>query len=463
MDRIRTLIMGAAGRDFHNFNVVYRDDERYEVVGFTAAQIPNIAGRRYPRELAGSLYPDGVPIYDESELAALIGRLAVRQVVFSYSDVSYVYVMHRAAIANGAGADFMLLGPEATMLKSRKPVIAVCAVRTGAGKSQTTRRLAGLLRERGLKVGVVRHPMPYGDLAAQRVQRFATLADTEHHHCTIEEIEEYEPHIVNGSVVYAGVDYAAILQDAESDADVILWDGGNNDLPFYRPDLHIVVADPLRLGNELTYYPGETNLRMADVVVINKIDTADLQATDELRDHIRAANPGVLIVEAASPVTADHPDLITGHKVLVVEDGPTVTHGEMRFGAGTVIAKKFGAREIVDPRPFAVGSIADTFRIYPAIGTLLPAMGYGDQQVRDLEATIDRVPCDVVIVGTPIDLGRVVRIHQPVVRARYELQEIGQPDLVKVVGDFLRNVGTSTDKRNALGTKHAFRKEALRG
>lgn len=437
MDRIRTLIMGAAGRDFHNFNVVYRDDARYEVVGFTAAQIPNIADRRYPRELAGSLYPDGVPIYEESELAALIGRLTVRQVVFSYSDVSYGYLMHRAAIANAAGADFVLLGPDQTMLKSRKPVIAVCAVRTGAGKSQTTRRLARLLRDRGLKVGIVRHPMPYGDLVAQRVQRFAALADLERHHCTIEEIEEYEPHIVSGSVVFAGVDYAAILKEAESDADVIVWDGGNNDFSFYRPDLHIVVADPLRLGNELTYYPGEANLRMADVVIINKIDTADFHAIDELRNHIRAANPGALIVHAASPVTADHPERIAGRRVLVIEDGPTVTHGEMRFGAGTVIAKKFGAREIVDPRPYAVGSIAETFRAYPATGALLPAMGYGDQQVRDLEATIAKVVCDVVIIGTPIDLGRLVRIRQPVVRARYELQEIGQPDLATVVADFI--------------------------
>lgn len=437
MDRFRTLIMGAAGRDFHNFNVVYRDDRRYEVVGFTAAQIPNIADRRYPRELAGPLYPAGIPIFDEHELAALIGRLAVGQVVFSYSDVSYVYVMHRAAIANAAGADFVLLGPDRTMLKSRKPVVAVCAVRTGAGKSQTTRRIARLLRDRGLKVGVVRHPMPYGDLVAQRVQRFATLADTERHHCTIEEIEEYEPHLVNGSVVYAGVDYAAILKEAESEADVILWDGGNNDFPFYRPDLHIVVADPLRLGSELTYYPGEANLRMADVAVINKIDTADLQATEALRTHIRAANPRAMIVEAASPVTADHPDLVTDRKVLVVEDGPTVTHGEMRFGAGTVAARKLGAREIVDPRPFAVGSLAETFRTYPAIGPLLPAMGYGEEQVRDLEATIDRVPCDVVVVGTPIDLSRLVTIRKPVVRVRYELQEIGQPDLAQVITDFL--------------------------
>ncbi len=440
MDRLRTLIMGAAGRDFHNFNVVYRDDTRYEVVGFTAAQIPNIADRRYPRELAGRGYPEGIPIFDEHELAALINRLAVRQVVFSYSDVSYVYVMHRAAIANAAGADFVLLGPDQTMLKSRKPVVAICAVRTGAGKSQTTRRIARLLRDQRLKTCVVRHPMPYGDLIAQRVQRFATLADMERQHCTIEEIEEYEPHIVSGSVVYAGVDYAAILKEAEADADVILWDGGNNDFPFYRPDLHIVVADPLRLGNELTYYPGEANLRMADVAVINKIDTADLQATQELRDHIRAANPRAVIIEAASPVTADHPELVTDRKVLVVEDGPTVTHGEMRFGAGTVIAKKFGAREIVDPRAFAVGSIAETYRTYPAIGPLLPAMGYSDQQVRDLEATIDRVPCDVVVVGTPIDLGRLIKIRKPVVRARYDLQEIGQPDLAQVITDFLRRL-----------------------
>lgn len=444
MDRIRTLIMGAAGRDFHNFNVVYRDDPRYEVVGFTAAQIPNIADRRYPSELAGPLYPEGIPIFDEQGLAAAIGRLAVRQAVFSYSDVSYVYVMHRAAIVNAAGADFVLLGPDATMLRSRKPVIAVCAVRTGAGKSQTARRIARLLRDRGLKTAVVRHPMPYGDIVTQRMQRFETLADLERHHCTIEEIEEYEPHIVSGSVVYAGTDYAAILKEVEADADMILWDGGNNDLPFYRPDLHIVVADPLRLGNELTYYPGEVNLRMANVVVINKIDSADLRATQELRDHIRTANPRALIVEAASPVTADRPEEVTGRKVLVVEDGPTVTHGEMRFGAGTVIAQKFGAAEIVDPRAFAVGSIAETYRTYPVIGRLLPAMGYSNQQVRDLEATIERVPCDVVVVGTPIDLSRLVTIRKPVVRARYELQEIGQPDLAQVVDDFLGRRATTS-------------------
>ena len=451
MDRIRTLILGAAGRDFHNFNVVYRDDSRYEVVGFTATQIPNIAGRRYPPDLAGPLYPDGVPVFSEDELAVLVERFEVRQVVFSYSDVSYTYLMHRSAIVNAAGADFVLLGPRATMLESPKPVVAVCAVRTGAGKSQTSRRIVQILRDRGVRVAVVRHPMPYGDLSAQRVQRFATIQDLQRERCTIEEIEEYEPHIVNGSVVYAGVDYAEILERAAADADVILWDGGNNDLPFYRPSFHVVVADPLRLGNELAYYPGEANLRMADVVVINKVDTADLAATEQLRDHVRTANPDARIVEAASPVTADRPELITGRKVLVVEDGPTVTHGEMRFGAGTVIARKFGAGEIVDPRGYAVGSLADTYRNYPAIGCLLPAMGYGEEQVRELEATIGRVPCDVVVVGTPIDLSRLVKIRQPVVRARYELQEIGRPDLVDVLAGFpgidhpARSVRTGTE------------------
>ncbi len=433
MDRIRTLILGAAGRDFHNFNMVYRSDARYEVVGFTAAQIPNIAGRRYPPELAGPLYPDGVPIFPEDELTALIERFEVRQAVFAYSDVSYAYVMHRAAIAEAAGADFVLLGPRATMLASRRPVVAVCAVRTGAGKSQTTRRIAAVLRGQGRRVAVVRHPMPYGDLVAQRVQRFAAIEDLRRHHCTIEEMEEYEPHIAQGSVVYAGVDYADILKAAEAEADVILWDGGNNDLPFYRPSLHIVVADPLRVGNELTYHPGEANLRMADVVVINKVDTADLAATGQLREHIRSANPEATIVEAASPVTADRPDIVRGRRVLVIEDGPTVTHGGMRFGAGTVLAKKSGAREIVDPRPFAVGSIAETYRTYPDIGAILPAMGYGEEQVRDLEATIAQVPCEVVVVGTPIDLSRLMAISHPVVRVRYELQEIGHPTLADVV------------------------------
>jgi predicted GTPase len=440
MSPIRTLILGAAGRDFHNFNVVYRDDPRYEVVGFTAAQIPNIAGRRYPPELAGPRYPEGLPIFVEDELPSLVERLDVRQAVFSYSDVSYGHVMHRSAVANAAGADFVLLGPRATMLVSTKPVVAICAVRTGAGKSQTTRRVARLLGDRGLRVAVVRHPMPYGDLVAQRVQRFATLADTERHQCTIEEIEEYEPHIVNGSVVYAGVDYAAILEQAEAEADVIVWDGGNNDLPFFRPDLHIVVTDPLRVGNELTYYPGEANLRMADAVVINKIDAADIRSIEQLRDHIRQANPDATVVEAASPVTGDRPELITGRRVLVIEDGPTVTHGEMRFGAGTVLARKFGASEIVDPRPYAVGSIAQTFETYPHVGVLLPAMGYGAAQVRELETTIERTPCDVVIVGTPIDLTRLITIRQPTVRVRYELQEIGRPDLSEVIDGFVSRV-----------------------
>jgi predicted GTPase len=429
MDRIRTLILGAAGRDFHNFNVVYRDDMRYDVVGFTATQIPNISDRRYPPDLAGPLYPAGVPIYPEEELAPLVDRLAVRQVVLSYSDVSYQHVMHRAAIANAAGADFLLLGPRATMLDSRKPVIAVCATRTGAGKSPASRRIVALLRERGLRVAIVRHPMPYGDLSAQRVQRFATLDDLAAHHCTIEEMEEYEPHIRHGSVVYAGVDYADILEQAEAEADVILWDGGNNDLPFYRPTRHIVVADPLRPGHELAYHPSEANLHMADVVIINKVDAAGLDAVTRVRENIRAANPSALIVEAASPVTADRPELVAGKRVLAVEDGPTLTHGEMRLGAATVIARRFGAAEIVDPRPYAVGSIAETFRTYPAIGALLPAMGYGDEQVRELEATIGAVPCDAVVVGTPIDLGRLVRIAQPVVRARYEMQELGRPTL----------------------------------
>jgi predicted GTPase len=445
VERIRTLIMGAAGRDFHNFNVVYRDDERHDVVAFTAAQIPNIADRRYPPPLAGPLYPSGIPIFAESELARCIQELRVRQVVFSYSDVAYVDVMHKAAIANAAGADFVLLGPDATSLRSSKPVIAVCAVRTGSGKSQTTRRLVRLLRERELRVSVVRHPMPYGDLVAQRAQRFATLDDLETQRCTIEEIEEYEPHIESGSVVFAGVDYAEILERAEAEADVILWDGGNNDLPFYRPSLHLVVADPLRAGNELTYHPGEANLRMADVVIINKIDTADLEATEELRSHIRRVNPCALIVEAASPVSADDPERIRGRRVLVVEDGPTLTHGEMRFGAGTVLARKLGASEIVDPRAYAVGRIAETFRTYPDIGRLLPAMGYSEEQVRDLEATIARVPCDIVVVGTPADLTRLMEISQPVVRARYELQEIGRPDLPDVLARFADRLGLERD------------------
>ena len=433
MEPRRVIIMGAAGRDFHNFNVIYRGRPEYRVVAFTATQIPNIDGRRYPAALAGAQYPEGIPIHPESELAPLIAAHGVQDVVFSYSDVPYNYVMDRASIVNAAGANFTLLGASTTMLKSTKPVVAVCAVRTGSGKSQTTRRVAALLRQKGLKVAAVRHPMPYGDLASQSVQRFAALADLETNRCTIEEIEEYEPHIANGTVVYAGVDYGAILAQAQGEADVIIWDGGNNDTPFYVPDLLIVVADPLRVGNELTYYPGETNLRMAQVVVINKVDAADLAAVNALRENIRRVNRSARIIEAASPIQVDRPEFITGRRVLVVEDGPTLTHGEMKFGAGTVAALKYGAAEIVDPRPYAVGTIADTFRRYPATGRVLPAMGYSDEQVGDLEATIARVPCDAVVIGTPIDLTRLVDIGTPTVRVRYELQEIGKPDLAEVL------------------------------
>ncbi len=433
MKRIKTIIMGAAGRDFHNFNVLYRDNDRYEVVAFTATQIPNIDGRRYPAVLAGKLYPQGIPIHAESELESLIRGLGVDEVVFSYSDVSYNYVMGRASMVNAAGADFKVVSATKTMIASTKPVVSVCAVRTGSGKSQTTRRVAALLRALGLKVAAVRHPMPYGDLAKQKVQRFATLEDLKRHDCTIEEIEEYEPHIVSGTIIYAGVDYGAILEQAQAEADVVIWDGGNNDTPFYRPDLAIVVADPLRLGNELTYYPGETNLRMADVVVINKVDSADMAAVNGLRENIRRVNADAQIVEAASPVFLDRPDGLVGKRVLVVEDGPTLTHGEMKFGAGMVAALKYGAKEIVDPRPYTVGTITETFKKYTGIGTLLPAMGYGEQQVKDLEATINRVPCDVVVIGTPIDLNRIIKINKPTVRVRYELQEIGQPELGEII------------------------------
>jgi predicted GTPase len=440
MQRIKTIIMGAAGRDFHNFNTVYRDNEQYEVVAFTATQIPNIEGRRYPASLAGKLYPKGIPIVAESELESLIGKHDVHEVVFSYSDVSYNYVMSRSSVANAAGAHFKLLGAAPTMLESTKPVIAVCAVRTGSGKSQTTRRIIEILMEKGLKVVAVRHPMPYGDLAAQKVQRFAELRDLKKHKCTVEEMEEYEPHVVRGNVIYAGVDYEAILRAAEQDpkgCDVVIWDGGNNDLPFYKPDLHIVVADPLRVGNELSYYPAEANLRMADVVVINKVDTADIGAITQLRTNIRKVNTRAVMVDAASPIFIEHPERIAGKRALVIEDGPTLTHGEMKFGAGIVAANKFGASEIVDPRPYTVGMITETFRKYPNIGTLLPAMGYGDQQVKDLAATINKVPCDVVIIGTPIDLNRIIKIRKPTVRVRYELQEVGKPDLKGVLDTFV--------------------------
>jgi predicted GTPase len=433
MSRIRVLIMGAAGRDFHNFNTFFRQRERYEVVAFTATQIPNIEGRTYPAELAGDLYPEGIPIYPEEDLVELIQRHKIDQVVFAYSDVSHEYVMHKASQVLAAGSDFRLMGSRTTMLQSNKPVVAVCAVRTGSGKSQTTRYVCDALQKLGHKVVAVRHPMPYGNLVRQRVQRFASYADMDEQECTIEEREEYEPHIDRGVVVYAGVDYEAILREAEREADVIVWDGGNNDLPFYKPDLYIVVADPHRAGHELRYYPGESNLRAADVVVLNKIDTADLANISQVRQNVITVNPTAIIVEAASPIFVENPGAIRGKRVLVVEDGPTLTHGEMAYGAGVVAARRYGAAEIVDPRPYAVRSIAETFARYPKTGPVLPAMGYGEQQVCDLQETINRTPCDLVIIGTPIDLRRLIEIEKPADRVRYELQVIGQPTLEGVL------------------------------
>ena len=436
MDKKRVIIMGAAGRDFHNFNAYYRDNEAYEVVAFTATQIPDIEGRKYPQELAGKLYPQGIPILAEEELSSLIKEKNIDEVVFSYSDVSHEYIGHRAAIVNGAGADFVLLGTERTMLKSKVPVIAVCAIRTGCGKSQTTRRVSQILKDKRKKIVAIRHPMPYGDLAKQAVQRFEKYVDLAAHKCTIEEMEEYEPHLDMGNIVYAGVDYGAILEQAEKEADVILWDGGNNDTSFYKPDLLIVVADPHRAGHELSYYPGETNFRTADVIVINKIETADAEGIQMVRHNIQQINPDAVVIDAASPLVVEDPDVIRGKRVLVIEDGPTLTHGEMKYGAGVMAAKKYGASEIVDPRPWVVGTIAETFEKYPGIGTLLPAMGYGDQQVKDLQATIDAVDCDAVVVGTPIDLKKVVQIKKPAVRVQYKLQEIGEPTLEDVLKDF---------------------------
>ncbi len=427
--KIRVIIMGAAGRDFHNFNTYFRDNPRYDVVAFTATQIPNIEGRQYPPELAGELYPDGIKIYPEAELVALIEAHEVDQVIFSYSDVPHEYVMHKAALVNATGADFRLMGSRATMLESGKPIAAVCAVRTGSGKSQTTRYVCNALQILGKKVVAIRHPMPYGDLTKQAVQRFATYDDLDKHNCTIEEREEYEPHIDRGVVVYAGVDYEAILREAEKEADVIVWDGGNNDMPFYRPDLWITVADPHRPGHEMTYYPGETNLRAADVIVINKVGTADYGNVRKIQENIAQVNPNATVVLAASPLFVDHPEEIRGKRVLVVEDGPTLTHGEMSYGAGYVAAQRFGAAEIIDPRPYAMASILDTYEKYPDTGKVLPAMGYGHEQVRDLEVTINNTPCDLVIVGTPIDLTRILKVDHPMERVRYELQVIGQPTL----------------------------------
>lgn len=429
----RVIIMGAAGRDFHNFNTVFREDPAAEVVAFTATQIPNIEGRRYPAELAGARYPEGIPIHGEAELPRLVRELDADQVVFAYSDVSHLTVMHKASIVLAAGADFRLIGPKASMIRSRVPVVSVCAVRTGSGKSQTTRRVIRILRERGKRVVAVRHPMPYGDLVRQRVQRFATMEDLDTHRCTIEEREEYEPHIASGGVIYAGVDYGAILAEAEKEADVIVWDGGNNDLPFYVPDVEIVVADPHRPGHELSYHPGEANLRRAHAIVINKIDTADAAGIATVRASIREANPEAVVVDAASPISVEDPAAIRGKRVLAIEDGPTLTHGDMTYGAGVVAAMKYGAAAIVDPRPYTVGTITETFQKYPGIGTLLPAMGYGDEQMRDLEATVDRTPCDLVLIATPIDLRRVIKIGKPALRVGYELQEIGRPDLADVL------------------------------
>ena len=427
MKKQRVLIMGAAGRDFHNFNTYFRDNEAYEVVAFTATQIPDIHGRKYPAELAGQLYPAGIPIYDEVDLTKLIKELNVDQVVFAYSDVKHETVMSKASIVHAAGADFRLLGPNNTMLEAKVPVIGVCAVRTGVGKSQTTRKVIKELQDMGLKVVAIRHPMPYGDLVAQTCQRFATFEDLNLHKCTIEEREEYEPHIANGVVVYAGVDYEKILRAAEQEADVILWDGGNNDFPFYKTDLLFTLVDPHRAGHELKYHPGETNLRLADVIIINKEDSASPEDIQTVRENARMANPKAAIIDAASPIFVENPEIIAGKRVLVIEDGPTLTHGEMRFGAGYIAAQKAGAAEMIDPRPYAVRSIAATYEKYNHLSVILPAMGYGDQQTKDLEETVNKVDCDAVVIGTPIDLRRVIKIDKPSTRVMYELQEIGEP------------------------------------
>jgi len=441
MSTKKVIILGAAGRDFHNFNTYFRDNPDYEVVAFTAAQIPDIDGREYPSELAGKQYPKGIPIYSEDRLPALIKDLKVDDCVFSYSDLSYTHVMNLGALVNAAGANFIMLGTKDTMIKSTKPVIAVCAIRTGCGKSQTSRKVVELLMAKGLKVIAIRHPMPYGNLVAQKVQRFAELDDLKKHDCTIEEMEEYEPHIVRGNVIYSGNDYEAIVRAAENDpdgCDVIVWDGGNNDFSFYKPDLQITVLDPHRPGHELSYYPGEVNLRLADVAIINKMDSARPEDVQQVRDNIEKVAPNAMVVDAASPLRVDHPELIRNKRVLVVEDGPTLTHGGMKLGAGTVAAKKYGAFSLVDPRPFLVGKLQETFDIYPGIGILLPAMGYGEQQLADLEATINKSDADTVIIGTPIDLSRVINITKPVTRVHYDLQEIGDPNLDGILSDFIQ-------------------------
>ncbi len=434
----RVIIMGAAGRDFHNFNTYFRGNESYEIVAFTATQIPGIDDKKYPAELAGELYPEGIPIFPETDLPLLIKKHEIDLVVFAYSDVPYERTMHNTALVNACGADFMFMGTKNTTVKTTKPLVTICAARTGCGKSQTTRAVVKVLKAKGLKVVSIRHPMPYGDLVKQKVQRFASIEDLKKHDCTIEEMEEYEPHIQMGSIIYAGVDYEAIVREAEKEADVIIWDGGNNDTPFYTSDkeIKIIVVDPHRAGHEISYYPGETNLRIADVVVINKIDSADFDDIQEVRENISEINPNAIVIDGASPLFVDKPELIKGANVLVVEDGPTLTHGEMTYGAGVVAATKYGAAELIDPREFAVGEIADTFKKYPDIGILLPAMGYGEQQIKDLEDTINAVNCDAVVIATPIDLTRIVKIHKPTVKVSYELQEIGTPNLADVLKDF---------------------------
>jgi len=432
------IIIGAAGRDFHNFNTFYRNNPNYNVVAFTAAQIPDIDGRKYPAELAGELYPEGIPIYAEEELPQLIKSLNVHECVFAYSDMSYNNVMNISSIVNAAGADFTLIGTNATMLKSTKPVIATGAVRTGGGKSEASRRIIDVLKQYGIKVCAIRHPMPYGDLVKQAVQRFATVEDLKKHECTIEEMEEYEPHVVRGDIIYSGIDYEAILREAEKeDVDVILWDGGNNDFPFIKPDLMVTIVDPQRAGHEVSYYPGETTLRLADVVVINKIESADLADLQTVRKNIAKVNPNAIVLDAVSPTFVDKPELIKGKRVLVIEEGPTVTHGEIKFNYGSITAQKYGAAELVDPRPYAVGKIKKTFEIYPNIGPILPSMGYSEEQIRDLETTIENTPCDVVVIATPIDLNRIVKINKPCVKIGYELQEYGSPNFNDVISDFL--------------------------
>lgn len=438
------IIIGAAGRDFHNFNTYYRDNESYNVVAFTATQIPNIDDRKYPAELAGSLYPEGIPIFPQDELQDLIHKLDVDECVFAYSDITYQEVMGVGALVNAAGADFTLLGPNHTTLTSSKPVISVCAVRTGTGKSQTSRKVIETLLEHGLKVVTIRHPMPYGDLAAQKVQRFATVEDLKKHNCTIEEMEEYEPHVERGNIIYSGVDYEAILEAAENDpdgCDVILWDGGNNDFSFYKEDLALTVLDPQRAGHELNYYPGEISLRKADVAIINKIDSADKESIETVKKNIKHVNPKAQMMLAKSEITVDQPDLITGKRVLVVEDGPTLTHGEMEFGAGHVIAERLGAKEFVDPRPYTVGGLTETFKKFTGIGNVLPAMGYGEQQLKELEETINNTDCDSVVIGTPIDLSRIINIDKPHTRVHYELDEVGEPNLKSVLETFIEKHG----------------------